>query len=122
MASPAKRVETEPASVTTHVVLFKFKPEFDAAKEREAAAAAASFVGGIEGVLSVSFGRTFTTEFANGFTHVLVVVFDLPTRLETYGPHPIHKKWAEAFVTPNKLDILKVDIDAPVVSLSGGKM
>lgn len=102
-------------SVTTHVVCFKMNPmTFTTKVEEGAAADCAEFVGNVPGVLSATFGRTFTTEFAHGFTHVLVVVFEHPTNLSTYGPHPIHQKWANTYVTPHKTDILKVDIDALV--------
>ena len=108
-------------TAVTHVVAFRMKPEFDAKVEAAAAAKAAEFVGSIPGVVSVSFGRSFTTEFAQGFTHMLVVVMDHPDRLAGYGPHPTHQAWAGAFMTPFKLDILKLDIDA-VVTSGGGKM
>jgi hypothetical protein len=70
-------------TLTTHVVLFRMSPDsFTLAVEEEAAELCASFVGIIPGVLSSTFGRTFTTEFARGFTHVLVVTFDHPSKLD----------------------------------------
>jgi hypothetical protein len=118
MSSPTKKTKSDEessppsSSITTHVVLFKFGEAFDSTLEEKALIQASQFVGEIPGVLSVTFGRTFTTEFAKSFTHMLVVIFDHPKRLDTYGPHPIHQKWAGEFVTPYKLDIMKMDIDA----------
>ena len=106
-------------------------PSFTFAVEESASAECGAFVGTIPGVLSATFGRTFTIEHAQGFTHCLVVTFDQPQRvrsvklttetdaehdlqLETYGPHPAHQAWAGKYVTPHKSDILKVDIDALV--------
>ena len=103
--------------VTTHVVLFKFKAEFAGEVEAEAERCVGGFVGAIPGVLSATFGRTFTTEFSNGFTHMLVVVMSDPAKLEGYGPHPVHQAFATKFVAPFKLDIMKMDIHRPVVSL-----
>jgi hypothetical protein len=111
-----KKVEESATTLTNHVVLFKMPETFTVEVEKQAAEQCAEFVGNIPGVLSSTFGRTFTTEFAKDFTHVLVVVFAHPSHLSTYGPHEIHQKWAGKFVNPFKLDILKVDIDAAVHS------
>ena len=70
-------------TLTTHVVLFKMKESFSAEIEARAAEDCGSFIGRIPGVLSASFGRTFTVEHAKDFTHCLVVVFDHPSHLAT---------------------------------------
>jgi hypothetical protein len=101
-------------AVTTHVVLFRMGAAFDGTLEEEASASCAGFVGQIPGVLSATFGRTFTVEHAKSFTHCLVVTFEHPSNLGTYGPHALHQAWASKFVNPYKEDLLKVDIDAVV--------
>ena len=81
-----KRCESKMSKVptfTTHVVLFKMKESFTVEVERKATEDCGSFIGRIPGVVSATFGRTFTTEMARDFTHCLVVVFDHPSRLDT---------------------------------------
>ena len=75
----AKKVKVP--TLTTHVVLFKMNDTFTSELEAKAAEDCGSFVGRIPGVVSATFGRTFTTDFAKDFTHVLVVVFDHPSHL-----------------------------------------
>jgi hypothetical protein len=66
---------------TTHVVLFRMKDSFTTELESKAAEDCGTFVGRIPGVISATFGRTFTTEHAKDYTHCLVVVFDHPSHL-----------------------------------------
>ena len=61
------------STITTHVVLFTMKDSFTAKVEVEAVEALKNFPGNIPGVLSATFGRTFTTEHSKDFTHCLVV-------------------------------------------------
>ena len=70
-------------TLTTHVVLFKMKESFTPELEAKASEECGGFVGRIPGVISTSFGRTFTIEHAKDFTHCLVVVFDHPSNLAT---------------------------------------
>ena len=102
------------STITTHVVLFRMKDSFTAKVEAEAVEALKNFPGNIPGVLSATFGRTFTTEHSKDFTHCLVVTMDHPSRLKTYGPSEEHQKWAQTYTNPNFSDVLKVDIDAPI--------
>ena len=101
---------TSSKSVLTHVVLFKFAadyPHVSAASED-----AKQFLT-LPGVLSVQFGETFTTQRAEGHTHVLVVTFDSREALPVYTEHEIHKAWAAKYVAPYKQGILAVDVDTP---------
>mmetsp|Transcript_14151 Transcript_14151/g.16113 ORF Transcript_14151/g.16113 Transcript_14151/m.16113 type:complete len:107 (+) Transcript_14151:128-448(+) len=91
-----------------HVVLFKMPDTYTLTEE---AATASKTLLEIPGVNSVQFGRTFTTERAKGYTHVLVVHFDNKESLPGYGPHPAHKAWAEKFATPFMTEILGMDVD-----------
>uniref|UniRef100_A0A7S3V0R8 Stress-response A/B barrel domain-containing protein n=1 Tax=Aplanochytrium stocchinoi TaxID=215587 RepID=A0A7S3V0R8_9STRA len=97
------------AANMTHVVLFKMPDTFDAVLA-EAASTSKKLLE-IPGVQTVQFGKTFTTERAQGWTHVLVVQFDSKESLPGYGPHPIHKAWADKFARPYMTEILGVDID-----------
>jgi hypothetical protein len=47
---------------------------------------------GIDGVLDISIGRSFTTERASGYTHGLRVLFDNKDRLPHYAAHEAHQK------------------------------
>ena len=58
MSSPSKKEKA--STLTTHVVLFKMNDTFSAKQEREAAEDCQEFIGNIPGVLSATFGRTFT--------------------------------------------------------------
>ncbi|KAH9255262.1 hypothetical protein BASA81_006702 [Batrachochytrium salamandrivorans] len=104
------------ATITTHVVLFNMNDKFTSELEAKASEECKEFVGHIPGVVSATFGHTFTTEHAKNFTHCLVVGFSHPSHLSTYGPHEVHQKWAKQYPTLYSTDILKVDIDAPVHS------
>lgn len=64
----------------------------------------------IPGVVSVHYGKTFTLDRAQGFTHCLVVEFESKQALPGYTPHPIHEEWAEKFIRPYKVRVLGMDI------------
>lgn len=81
--SKSLKLKKPMSTVTTHVVLFNMKDTFTAELEAKAADECQEFVGGIPGVISATFGRTFTTEHAKNYTHCLVVAFSHPSHLST---------------------------------------
>ncbi len=99
-----------------HVVLFKMNSKsFTRQIELKASSECATLMQ-IPGVLSVQFGKTFTTDRCGEYTHCLVVIFEDRSYLSGYGPHSIHKAWAEQFVAPHKQGILAMDIDTKIHS------
>lgn len=89
-------------------MLFKFAPDYSLV---EAASEDAKEFLKLPGVLSVQFGETFTTERAEGHTHVLVVTFEKREFLPAYIEHETHKAWAAKYIFPYKQGILAVDVD-----------
>jgi len=80
----------------------------------------------IKGVQSVSFGETFTTERAKGFTHAIVVTLDSKEDLAKYAVDALHLKVKKENIAPilNKTSshgpILAVDIDETGSRGAGG--
>ena len=58
--------------------------------DRDLAAGAADMARGIPGIVDVTFGRSFTTARARGFTHVLNVRFVDKAAGDAYQPHRLH--------------------------------
>ncbi|KAI8799685.1 stress responsive A/B barrel domain-containing protein [Cladochytrium replicatum] len=83
-----------------HVVAFKFRA--DAAAELEVTVQkfkklAAS---GLPGLIKLSFGPTFTTERARGYTHALVAEFTDREALQVYTVSDIHVQVVTENVRP----------------------
>ena len=74
-----------------HVVLLDVADE-TAPYMREALGRGLASLAGIEGVLGVKYGETFTTERAKGFTHAIVVTLASKEALEKYAVDPLHKR------------------------------
>ena len=58
--------------------------------DRDLAAGAAAMARGIPGVVDVTFGRSFTSSRARGFTHVLNCRFVDKAAGDAYQPHHLH--------------------------------
>eukprot|EP00293_Proteomonas_sulcata_P009918 CAMPEP_0184306266 /NCGR_PEP_ID=MMETSP1049-20130417/15307_1 /TAXON_ID=77928 /ORGANISM="Proteomonas sulcata, Strain CCMP704" /LENGTH=99 /DNA_ID=CAMNT_0026618487 /DNA_START=33 /DNA_END=332 /DNA_ORIENTATION=+ len=83
-----------------HVVIFKFKPD---AQEAIASAKAAllALQGKIDGLTSMTFGETFTTDRANGYTHCLVSDHGSKEALQAYAEHADHQAIITTHIRPN---------------------
>eukprot|EP00960_Hanusia_phi_P060107 764409-Hanusia_phi.AAC.2 len=57
--------------------------------------------GKVPGIIAISFGPTFTTDRAQGFTHALVVDLKDKEALQAYGPHPEHVAVLNNDLKPN---------------------
>mmetsp|Transcript_12337 Transcript_12337/g.24558 ORF Transcript_12337/g.24558 Transcript_12337/m.24558 type:complete len:103 (+) Transcript_12337:27-335(+) len=88
-----------------HIVFMKFKAETPQATLDQAKSNLLAMKGKVPGIIAISFGPTFKTDRAQGFTHALVVDLESKEGLEVYASHPEH-----AAVLTNDL---KPNLDAP---------
>ncbi|OAJ37677.1 hypothetical protein BDEG_21674 [Batrachochytrium dendrobatidis JEL423] len=75
--------------VVKHIVLFKFRDHTSQAILTKLDSSLKGLTC-IPGVLDVSFGKTFTTERAQGFNHVLIATLKDRAALATYSTNPQH--------------------------------
>ena len=102
------------SSVVEHIVLFKWKG--GTSKETiSGLAAALNSLRSCHVVLSVSFGESFTTARAKGFTHGLIVRLPDKAALPVYAKHPDHVAVLKK-LGPHVEDILAIDFEAEPLS------
>jgi hypothetical protein len=77
-----------------HIVLFKFKDDAPAAEVQKVEKAFSALKGKIYLIQDYEWGTNVSPEgMADGFTHCFFVTFKTKADLETYLPHPEHKKF-----------------------------
>ena len=77
-----------------HVVMFKFKEDAPAAKIALVEQAFVGLKAKIPLIQSLEWGTNVSPEgLSNGFTHCFFVTFKSKADLESYLPHPEHKKF-----------------------------
>lgn len=77
-----------------HLVLFKFKDDAPAASIAEVEKAFVALKSKIEVIQELEWGTNLSPEGkADGFTHCFFLTFKSKADLETYLPHPEHKKF-----------------------------
>eukprot|EP00277_Geminigera_cryophila_P013441 CAMPEP_0179441076 /NCGR_PEP_ID=MMETSP0799-20121207/24671_1 /TAXON_ID=46947 /ORGANISM="Geminigera cryophila, Strain CCMP2564" /LENGTH=108 /DNA_ID=CAMNT_0021225055 /DNA_START=68 /DNA_END=394 /DNA_ORIENTATION=+ len=84
-----------------HIVLMKFREDCSEATHAMISKSMHGMKGKIPGILKLSYGPSFTTDRADGFTHVLVV--DLVDKLafEVYAIHAEHIRIIKDEMFPN---------------------
>ncbi|KAI8909881.1 hypothetical protein DFJ77DRAFT_512771 [Powellomyces hirtus] len=80
-----------------HIVHFKVKAAAQVAEFEEQVRTLA----GIKGVQRFSFGRTFTTDRAKGYTHAMVMDFADKEALERYSSDEHHVHVINTYIKPN---------------------
>lgn len=74
-----------------HVVFFKLK-SMEKDEEKDLINLVTSLKDKISSIKELSFGRTFQTERAKGYTHAIRVLFESKKDLEEYGPNKDHQE------------------------------
>eukprot|EP00842_Homolaphlyctis_polyrhiza_P002123 jgi/Hompol1/2911/HPOL_003063-RA len=100
--------------VVKHIVLFKVRKDVEPA----AVTALSHKLHGlkaIEGVQSISFGETFTTERNQGFTHALVVDMQDKETLDRYSKDAGHVEVVKTSILPiiEAGGLLAMDFEVP---------
>lgn len=94
-----------------HIVLFKPKPGTTAAQREALRDGLLGLRETVPGILAASCGFNFSDR-AQGYEIGFVVRFIDRAALETYLPHPEHRRVVETFWQPIAESVLVVDYDA----------
>lgn len=76
----------------------------------------------VPGIVALSFGATFTTARARGFTHVLSVRLASKEALAGYADHPAHVACVEKHIKPAVSAVLAVDAVCTRHETGGGAL
>ncbi len=84
---------TDTTSTTVrHLVIFRYKPQAEAATMESLAAGFRDLADKIPGIVGFEHGENISTEGLNqGYQHAFMVTFDSQQARDTYLPHPEHK-------------------------------
>ncbi|KXS14686.1 dabb-domain-containing protein [Gonapodya prolifera JEL478] len=106
----------------THIVLLKKKPTATSESIDAFVKGITALHGVVPGVIRATAGETFTTERAQGFTHLLVVELVDRAALQMYQTHPDHVAVRDKVIVPNFEGMLAVDLDVGAPAIATGNL